>query len=95
MFPLCKIFQIYYFKIILVLNASQNFYNGSTTVPVDKKDPTGRKRETPLLCMTSDPEEKRKIIGDTFMRVLNLFHKVHPPPLCRIDFFNESQLLFQ
>ncbi|CAL1295434.1 unnamed protein product [Larinioides sclopetarius] len=54
-----------------VLNASQNFYNGSTTVPVDRKDPTGRKRDTPLLCMTTDPEEKRKIIGDTFMRVAN------------------------
>ncbi|KAF8796122.1 GMP synthase [glutamine-hydrolyzing]-like isoform X3 [Argiope bruennichi] len=54
-----------------VLNASQNFYNGSTTVPVDRKDPSGRKRDTPLLCMTTDPEEKRKIIGDTFMRVAN------------------------
>ncbi|GIY84794.1 GMP synthase [Caerostris darwini] len=54
-----------------VLNASQNFYNGSTTVPADRKDPNGRKRDTPLLCMTTDPEEKRKIIGDTFMRVAN------------------------
>ncbi|XP_054713979.1 GMP synthase [glutamine-hydrolyzing]-like isoform X2 [Uloborus diversus] len=54
-----------------VLNASQNFYNGSTTVPVDRKDPNGRKRDTPMLCTTSDPEEKRKIIGDTFMRVAN------------------------
>ncbi|XP_071040111.1 GMP synthase [glutamine-hydrolyzing] isoform X2 [Parasteatoda tepidariorum] len=54
-----------------VLNASQNFYNGSTTVPVDRKDPNGRKRDTQLLCMTGDPEEKRKIIGDTFMRVAN------------------------
>ncbi|GFY49701.1 GMP synthase [Trichonephila inaurata madagascariensis] len=54
-----------------VLNASQNFYNGSTTVPVDRKDPNGRKRDTPILCMTTDPEEKRKIIGDTFMRVAN------------------------
>lgn len=57
---------------ISVLNASQNFYNGSTTVAVDKKDPNGRKRDTPLLCMTADPEEKRKIIGDTFMRVIFL-----------------------
>ncbi|KAG8185590.1 hypothetical protein JTE90_023289 [Oedothorax gibbosus] len=54
---------------LTVINASQIFYNGSTTVPVDKKDPGGRKRDTPMLCMTTDPEEKRKIIGDTFMRV--------------------------
>ena len=28
-------------------------------------------RKTPLLCQVTDPEEKRKIIGDTFMRVAN------------------------
>lgn len=54
-----------------VLNASQSFYNGTTTVPVNKKDPTGRRRTTGMLCMTSNPEDKRRIIGDTFMRVAN------------------------
>ena len=28
-------------------------------------------RKTPLLCQVTDPEEKRRIIGDTFMRVAN------------------------
>merc|ERR1719211_948293 len=28
-------------------------------------------RKTALLCQVTDPEEKRKIIGDTFMRVAN------------------------
>jgi GMP synthase PP-ATPase subunit len=28
-------------------------------------------RKTPLLCHVTDPEDKRRIIGDTFMRVAN------------------------
>lgn len=37
-------------------------------VPVDKKEPT-RKRNTKLLCQTVSPEEKRQIIGDTFIKI--------------------------
>lgn len=37
-------------------------------VPVDKKDVT-RKRSTKSLCETTHPEEKRQIIGDTFIRI--------------------------
>ena len=33
-------------------------------------------RKTPLLCQVTDPEEKRKIIGDTFMRVANEVHNI-------------------
>lgn len=51
-----------------VVSAGPLFYNSSTTVPVDKKEPN-RKRATKLLCQVTDPEEKRKIIGDTFVRV--------------------------
>ncbi|XP_074597987.1 GMP synthase burgundy [Brevipalpus obovatus] len=51
-----------------VINASSQFYNATTTVPIDKKDPT-RKRTTELLCQTVNPEEKRQIIGDTFMKI--------------------------
>ena len=40
--------------------------NGDTTVN-DVTPP----RKTPLLCHVTDPEDKRRIIGDTFMRVAN------------------------
>lgn len=53
-----------------VVNAAHHFYDGTTTVPIDRKDPT-RKRTTEKLCKTINPEEKRKIIGDTFMKVAN------------------------
>ena len=51
------------------MNASQSFYCGTTTVPVKKKDPKSAKRLTKMLNTTTDPEEKRQIIGDTFMRI--------------------------
>ncbi|KAI1309390.1 GMP synthase [Halotydeus destructor] len=51
-----------------VVKAALQFYNATTMVPVDKKDPT-RKRSTKALCETVQPEEKRQIIGDTFIRI--------------------------
>ena len=51
-----------------VINASYQFYNASTTVPVDRKDPS-RKKATEILCQTTNPEEKRQIIGDTFVKI--------------------------
>ncbi|XP_049773942.1 GMP synthase [glutamine-hydrolyzing] isoform X1 [Schistocerca cancellata] len=54
-----------------VINASHQFLHGTTTIPMDKKDPTSRTRITKMLCMTSNPEEKRKIIGDIFVKVAN------------------------
>ena len=50
------------------MNASYRFYNSSTTVLVDKKD-TSRRRITKLLYQTINPEEKRQIIGDTFIKL--------------------------
>ena len=41
---------------------------GTTIAPLDKKDPV-RTRITKMLCKVSDPEEKRRIIGDVFMEV--------------------------
>lgn len=38
-------------------------------MPIDTKEPN-RTRVTKMLCMTANPEEKRKIIGDTFVEVL-------------------------
>ena len=46
----------------------------SDTMISDKKDTPDAittMRKTPLLCQVTDPEEKRRIIGDTFMRVAN------------------------
>ncbi|GAM22105.1 hypothetical protein SAMD00019534_052800, partial [Acytostelium subglobosum LB1] len=45
---------------LIVVDASQTFYNATTTI---KGVPTAQ------LKVTVHPEEKRKIIGDTFMRV--------------------------
>ena len=47
---------------VRVINANMEFMNGHTIID-------GKK--TPLLCHTTDPEIKRKIIGDTFMAVAN------------------------
>ena len=58
----------YYFPAI---NASQTFYNATTMVQFDKADPNSRKVKTNLLRLTCHPEDKRMIIGDTFMRVAN------------------------
>lgn len=45
---------------------------GTTVAPLDKKDTT-RTRITKMLCKVSDPEEKRRIIGDVFMDVSILY----------------------
>lgn len=56
---------------VKVIRAAHTFYNGSTSLYVDKSDSSSRKRKTDTLNTTIHPEEKRKIIGDTFMRVAN------------------------
>jgi len=53
-----------------VINAAHSFYNGTTTLPISDEDRTPRKRISKTLNMTTSPEEKRKIIGDTFVKVL-------------------------
>ncbi|XP_038060989.1 GMP synthase [glutamine-hydrolyzing]-like [Patiria miniata] len=52
-----------------VVNASQSFYCGTTTIPSKRNDPKSAKRQTKMLNTTIEPEEKRQIIGDTFMRI--------------------------
>lgn len=52
-----------------VVNAAHSFYNGTTTLPISEEDRTPRKRISKTLNMTTSPEEKRKIIGDTFVKV--------------------------
>lgn len=47
-----------------VVDASEEFYNGTTQI--QHKDGA---KETEKLNKTTNSEEKRKIIGDTFMRI--------------------------
>lgn len=68
-----------------VVNATHNFMEGTTSVPLDHVSPANiinnkgigvtaigpRTRITKMLCQTTSPEEKRKIIGDVFVRVAN------------------------
>jgi len=54
-----------------VINARHAFSNGSTTVPETGANGVLRKRATGLLCRTTHPEQKRNIIGDTFIKVAN------------------------
>lgn len=52
-----------------VIKAASNFSEGTTIVPIDKVDGNTRTRITKMLCMTVNPEEKRKIIGDVFVKI--------------------------
>ncbi|KAJ8357824.1 hypothetical protein SKAU_G00206180 [Synaphobranchus kaupii] len=54
-----------------VVKAAHTFYNGTTTLPISEEDTTPRKRISKTLNSTTNPEEKRKIIGDTFVKVAN------------------------
>ncbi|XP_019760968.1 GMP synthase [glutamine-hydrolyzing] isoform X2 [Dendroctonus ponderosae] len=51
-----------------VIKAAATFSEGSTVVPIDK-DGNARTRVTKMLCNTANPEEKRKIIGDIFVKI--------------------------
>lgn len=53
-----------------VIKAASAFSEGTTVVPIDKTETnSSRTRVTKMLCMTSNPEEKRKIIGDVFVKL--------------------------
>ncbi|XP_045161563.1 GMP synthase [glutamine-hydrolyzing]-like [Mercenaria mercenaria] len=53
---------------VKVIKAAHQFYSGRTFITGKGE---GKKRKTNTLNTTVDPEEKRKIIGDTFMKVAN------------------------
>eukprot|EP00112_Aurelia_sp_Birch-Aquarium-sp1_P017724 Seg414.2 transcript_id=Seg414.2/GoldUCD/mRNA.D3Y31 product="GMP synthase" protein_id=Seg414.2/GoldUCD/D3Y31 len=53
-----------------VINARHNFYNGTTEVKVKRGDMNIRQSIGPLHSV-SDPEDKRKIIGDMFVKVVD------------------------
>lgn len=52
-----------------VVNCALRFYNSSTVISGRKDQPAVKKQVTKTLNVTTNPEEKRKIIGDTFMKV--------------------------
>lgn len=55
---------------IKVKKAFYNFFKGSTTY---RMPGSTFNFETPMLCYADNPEDKRKIIGDTFINVTNDF----------------------
>jgi len=54
-----------------VVNCALRFYNSSTVISGRKDQPAVKKQVTKTLNVTTNPEEKRKIIGDTFIKVAN------------------------
>lgn len=52
-----------------VIRAASNFLQGQTVIPIDKQEGNSRTQVTKMLCMTTNPEEKRKIIGDVFVKI--------------------------
>ncbi|CAI9733685.1 synthase [glutamine-hydrolyzing]-like [Octopus vulgaris] len=54
---------------VKVIRAAEIFYHSTTTVPINKNDPQSNRRETNSLNNSCNPEEKRNIIGDTFMKI--------------------------
>lgn len=50
------------FTHLTIMDAKDDFFQGSTLIDGKQSD---------ILCETCDPQSKRKIIGDTFMRVSN------------------------
>ena len=55
---------------ISVITASLKFYSGQTYVNYHTKDGSVQQQPTLPLHSVTNPEEKRKIIGDTFMKVV-------------------------
>ncbi|XP_055302144.1 GMP synthase [glutamine-hydrolyzing] [Sitodiplosis mosellana] len=53
---------------IIVKSCFYKFFKATTTV---RKANSTYNTETPMLCFAINPEEKRKIIGDTFLKIAN------------------------
>ena len=61
---------IIFLFVFLAINASLQFYNATTTIPISRDEPN-KKYVTKILCQATQPEEKRKIIGDAFVHIAN------------------------
>ncbi|KAF7492625.1 GMP synthase [glutamine-hydrolyzing] [Sarcoptes scabiei] len=63
-----------------IINAALHFYNASTIVSFSKEEPN-KKYNTKPLCQVTLPEEKRKIIGDAFIRLADeIIHELKLDP---------------
>lgn len=65
-FLLCFHFAYIYWPVV---SAALRFYTAQTIVTVTTPDGQTQQKMTPPLHSVTNPEEKRKIIGDTFMKV--------------------------
>lgn len=54
-----------------LVSASHTFYNSSMELMDRRNGGRGRKFTSRVLCQSLDPEEKRNIIGDTFMKIVD------------------------
>jgi GMP synthase PP-ATPase subunit len=75
---------------VSVISVSHQFLHGTTTIPMDKRDPNSRTRVTKMLCMTTNPEEKRKIIGDVFVKVSHPTYMRGSMKVMRPSFVSEN-----
>jgi len=66
----CTVYIETSLSILLVYSKDYVFLNGQTEI-VNRN--TGESIETGRLCTITDPEVKRKIIGDMFMKVVRDF----------------------
>ena len=57
--------------VFAVIRAANLFYVGSTNIPLDPNNPH-KVVPSKQLSFVTEPEEKRKIIGDVFMKVRKL-----------------------
>lgn len=55
---------------VRLIDARHAFYNATTTIHLKHNKGKEKKQMSRVLCQTLNPEEKRKIIGDTFMRIV-------------------------
>ncbi len=79
----CVSFLLTTFISLVVINASHTFYNAKTQLTSNDMDNPVKKWYSRTLNITSEPEEKRRIIGDTFMQVNNSsFHNPGEYPCC-------------
>ena len=53
----------------IVVSAGLRFYNSTTVISGRKDQSAVKKQVTKTLNVTAEPEEKRRIIGDTFIKV--------------------------
>jgi GMP synthase PP-ATPase subunit len=67
------------------VRASHIFYVGITNIPIDAATPT-KLMPSKQLSFVTDPEEKRKIIGDVFMRVSSEPSTLMPDAVCFLIF---------